>query len=398
MVEPYNERGIIERRSVSLEEWLPDSHLEESYAVFGGDMVQRDITVEQGIARAFAHRTILVLHNNPSLEAELKNLIYSYPELAKYQNKPMAFVNYRNQNYMPFWGLNENKILEALYPERERNQSSQYRSGVRSYLKILKYGQKPYTLSNLLRLCNKNIEQLEQEELCDMPAEMADELLANLMAEGVMLKVRNDIESFAGEFRSRIWDGEEENVVNLLSAVKKQALVSIHLPVNSRTILDYLAVELELILESGIPCLLVIDSVDIEDGRMKRILQNPSVTMAKIIAGGTMQSVCSRVEHGGEEILPYFRKILLFKCANPVVAKQYSEMIGSYLRTVVSETHNDTKRPFSWLPVRTKGSTVSQQLTARMEPDELANLGDGAVLINQESGRIEKALRIEELE
>ena len=30
MVEPYNERGIIERRSVSLEEWLPDSHLEES--------------------------------------------------------------------------------------------------------------------------------------------------------------------------------------------------------------------------------------------------------------------------------------------------------------------------------------------------------------------------------
>ena len=113
MVEPYNERGIIERRSVSLEEWLPDSHLEESYAVFGGDMVQRDIAVEQGIARAFAHRAILVLHNNPSLEAELKNLIYSYPELAKYQNKPMAFVNYRNQNYMPFWGLNENKILEA---------------------------------------------------------------------------------------------------------------------------------------------------------------------------------------------------------------------------------------------------------------------------------------------
>lgn len=81
-----------------------------------------------------------------------------------------------------------------------------------------------------------------------------------------------------------------------------------------------------------------------------------------------------------------------------MVAKQYSEMIGSYLRTVVSETHNDTKRPFSWLPVRTKGSTVSQQLTARMEPDELANLGDGVVLINQESGRIEKALRIEELE
>ena len=73
-------------------------------------------------------------------------------------------------------------------------------------------------------------------------------------------------------------------------------------------------------------------------------------------------------------------------------------MIGSYFKTVVSETVNNSKRLFSWMPVRTKGSTTSQQQVSRMEPEELANLGNGAVLINQETGQIEKTAQIEETE
>ena len=73
MVKHYDERGITEWKRVSLEQWFPDSRQDESYAVFGGDIFQRDVAVEQGIARCFGHRAILVIHNNFSLETELKN-------------------------------------------------------------------------------------------------------------------------------------------------------------------------------------------------------------------------------------------------------------------------------------------------------------------------------------
>ena len=64
MVKHYDERGITEWKRVSLEQWFPDSRQDESYAVFGGDIFQRDVAVEQGIARCFGHRAILVIHNN----------------------------------------------------------------------------------------------------------------------------------------------------------------------------------------------------------------------------------------------------------------------------------------------------------------------------------------------
>ena len=81
-----DERKILEKKRVSLEEWLPDSRQWESYAVFGGDIFQRNIAVEQGIARCFGHRAIFVIHNNLSLEGELiqtwKRIVILRPRLS----------------------------------------------------------------------------------------------------------------------------------------------------------------------------------------------------------------------------------------------------------------------------------------------------------------------------
>ena len=393
-----NERKIIERKKVSLEQWFPDDRSDENYAVLGGNVFQRDIAIEQGIARCFGKRAILVIQNNQSLEAELKNLVNNYPELKPYQDSSMEFVNYENQSYMPLWGLDDERIVEVLYPENDQNHYSQYRSGIRSYLKILKYQNQPYTLSKLLGLCEKSMDQLEEEELCNMPARLADEIVGSLLVDDVMTRVRNDIQAFAGRFQGRIWDGREENVVNMLAAVKEKALISIHLPVGSQLLLNYLTMELEMILESGMPCLLVIDSVDIANSRMKQVLLNPARSMARLIAGDTVQTVCSTEKNGGE-ILHRFDKILLFKCANSVIARQYSDMIGSYSKTVVNENVNRSRRSILGLrSIVTKGNTISRQQAARMEPEELANLGNGAVLIDQGTGEIEKAEWIEEME
>lgn len=393
-----NERKITERKKVSLEQWFPDDRPDENYAVLGGNIFQRDIATEQGIARCFGKRAVLVIQNNQSLEAELKNLVNNYPELKPYQDSSMEFVNYENRSYMPLWGLDDERIVEVLYPENDQNHFSQYRSGIRSYLKILKYQNQPYTLSKLLGLCEKSMDQLEEEELGNMPAGLADEIVGSLLVDDVMTRVRNDIQAFAGWFQGRIWDGREEKVVNMLAAVKEKALISIHLPVGSQPLLNYLAMELEMILESGMPCLLVIDSVDIANSRMKQVLLNPARSMARLIAGDTVQTVCSTEKNGGE-ILHRFDKILLFKCANSVIARQYSDMIGSYSKTVVNENVNRSRRSILGLrSIVTKGNTISRQQAARMEPEELAGLGNGAVLIDQGTGEIEKAGWIEEME
>lgn len=105
-----------------------------------------------------------------------------------------------------------------------------------------------------------------------------------------------------------------------------------------------------------------------------------------------------RVRNSGEEILHRFQKIVLFKCANSLVAKTYSDIIGSYLKTIESKTVNNTRRIGNWGSDRTKGKSVSQQLALRLEPEELVALGTGVVLIDQETEWIEKAGRIEELE
>ena len=393
-----DERKVLEKKRVSLEEWLPDSRQWESYAVFGGDIFQRNIAVEQGIARCFGNRAIFVIHNNLSLERELKNLLSIYPDLEAYRYTPTTFVNSQNRNYMPFWGLDGDRVQEVLYPEARQSNTSQYKSGVRSYLRILEYEKKPYTLTNLLHLSQKKFEKLEMEDLNRIPDEIRDEIEANLLADDVMGKVKNDIESFAGVFRSSVWDEREEGMVNLLAAVKNKALISIYLPGRSGSVLDYLAVELEMILESNLDFLLVIDSINIEDGRMKRILLNPSLNMSKIIAADTVGDVCSSIRNSGEEILHRFQKIVLFKCANSLVAKTYSDIIGSHLKTIESKTVNNTRRIGNWGSDRTKGKSVSQQLAPRLEPEELVALGTGAVLIDQETEWIEKAGRIEELE
>lgn len=51
-----------------------------------------------------------------------------------------------------------------------------------------------------------------------MSADLADEIMVNLVTDDVMMRLRNDIQAFAGQFRGRIWDGRESNVVNMLAA------------------------------------------------------------------------------------------------------------------------------------------------------------------------------------
>ena len=90
-----------------------------------------------------------------------------------------------------------------------------------------------------------------------------------------MNQVRADVDGFASQLRSRIWGGQENTGVSILTAIQNKALLSIQLPTFNETVMNYLAAELNQVLESGMPCLLVIDSVNVENSEMKRLMVNP---------------------------------------------------------------------------------------------------------------------------
>ena len=113
-----SEGNIEQYRTVFIEQWLPDQSYEASYGVFGGNIYQRNLIVEQGIARTFGKMGIIVLHNNDLLENDLKNILDYYPDLERYYaDTPMAFVNYEHRDYMPLLGMDENRAAEVIYPQ-----------------------------------------------------------------------------------------------------------------------------------------------------------------------------------------------------------------------------------------------------------------------------------------
>ena len=390
-----SEGDIEQYRTVFIEQWLPDQNYEESYGVFGGNEDQRNLIVEQGIARAFGKMGIIVLHNNDSLENDLKHILNCYPDLERYYaNTPMAFVNYEHRDYMPLLGMDENRAAEVIYPQGTSQspmylQQHIYASALRSYLKLLRYCKVPITISNLQKICRIDLNNFQMPD--GIPEVEAKEILANLSQDQVMNQVRADVDGFASQLRSRIWGGQENTGVSILTAIQNKALLSIQLPTFNETVMNYLAAELNQVLESGMPCLLVIDSVNVENSEMRRLMVNPGGRLSMILSGNTVQELCS-VTNLGNELSVRFRKLILLQCANAGVAMQYSELIGNYMKKVITQTENTNKGVFELFGSRGRGTAITEQQYARIRPEELTNLRNGAVLIDQENSRIQYAV------
>ena len=224
-----SEGDIEQYRTVFIEQWLPDQNYEESYGVFGGNEDQRNLIVEQGIARAFGKMGIIVLHNNDSLENDLKHILNCYPDLERYYaNTPMAFVNYEHRDYMPLLGMDENRAVEVIYPQVTSQspmylQQHIYASALRSYLRLLRYCKVPITISNLQKICRIDLNNFQMPD--GIPEVEAKEILANLSQDQVMNQVRADVDGFASQLRSRIWGGQENTGVSILTAIQNKALM-----------------------------------------------------------------------------------------------------------------------------------------------------------------------------
>ncbi len=389
-------QGINRCSSARVGNWLPDNEAGTNVAVFGGNEFQRNLAVEQGIARCFGQVGVVVIHNNLFLERDLMNFNNLFPEkYAKYPNTLACFVNNGNLCYEPLYGMSFNRAIEAIYPELSR-ESPMYMQqhlcsvALKAYTDILRYREIPIDLDNLLYLCNLDLGELERKELSLLPPKEAEEILAVLMQENIIRQVKADVNYFATQMDERIWRrSQKPSNVSIIEAVRNRALIAIRIPSNHLAVLDYLAAEMNCLLEYNAPFLLVLDSVIVGQSLLKSVILNQSMLFSTVLAGSNIQELFDGAQEDGANAMHKADKIVLFQCSNVTVAKQYSDLIGEYLRQFVSVSDNQHRGAFDLFSSHGKGQSISEQLYARLKPEELVQLGEGAVLINQMNGEID---------
>ncbi len=395
-------KNINQVGSTNAAKWIPDSEIGTSLAVFGGNEAQRMRVVGQGIARCFGQMGIVIVHNNWNLENMLKDFKNQYVfQAERYPQTPVCFVNSENPCYEPLYGLNSSRVIDAVYPRDARESSANMQqhicaAALMKYIKILEYKNVPVDLDNLLYLSNMELEVLEQRELGNVPVGMRDDILISLSQDNILRQVRADINYFAAQMDDRIWSGQRPaSNISIIEAVKNRAMLSVKVPSNSVAIMDYLSVEINALLDSGLQFLLVVDSVNFQNSTIKNSIVIAPSQISIILSAKDIQEIDTAGTSSGIGILNKMSKIILFQCANAIAAKQYSELIGNYLRQFENYNYSEGKGLLDILigHGEGRGKGVSEQLYARIGPEELVRLGDGAVLINQVNGQIDIAKR-----
>ena len=395
------DQDIVRRRSVCVEDWLPDEEISANIAVFCGTNEQRCLTVEQVIARSLGKMGVLVLHSNDLLEADLQNFPNIYPDVWEmYPNLPVCHVNSRHLVYEPLYGMDKNRAAEAIYPEVSRDspmylQQHLCSEALRQYMEILSRRQLPIDLDSLCRLVSMDLSELQEGELSTLPEKVQGEILAALSQENIFRQVRADVGSFAAQMDGRIWNRQTEPTdISMVEAVKNRALLSIRIPVDNTYIMDYLAAELKYLAERQEPFLLVADSIGLAGSALKNLLIHPGKGYVTAIAARDVGQMLGDAADSALSLLGSADQIIVYNCANVRVASQYTELVGEYLRRFVDEQQSVQRAPFAIFGSHGKGNSIREGLYARIRPEELTRLGAGAMLIDQRRGRVELAGKV----
>lgn len=380
-------------RKAHASEWVPGIGPKDRIVVLEGNSKQRNAVALRGIDCCLGKVGVIVIHNNDSLEEELNLTPQRNPQLIN--NCPglkVSFVNNDNMGYEPLYEMSVERALDVFYPDDGTNgitgeQRSVRREVLEKYLHIVKMETGNLSLNYLKTLCDLSPEEFRYHHLGGFSEKEAEDIYRTLITDSKYRDVRADINAFATTCSDRIWHkqaGDEFNTVSLVSAVRAVGLISVKLSSNNNTILNYLADEINYLIDMGESFLLVVDNLSINKTRLQEVLKNPYLKMATIVSeesGGDLADG----ENGSTEyaIINKATKVIVFKCANVEVAKKYSAMVGQYLEVIVGEQKGKHRGAFDFFSGHDKGIHLAKELADRVKPTKLAALGQGALLVEQ---------------
>lgn len=380
-----------------IEDWIPQFAEEmnsEMTAFFGGAEDTRVRLVLQAIANCYGKMAVIVIHNNKSVLNGIQNIYGMYPEMCDYYQKSgvnvgMCNIDNVNLNYEPLYGLDEDGVVDAIYPKTTQEnyydgQRSLCAEALRSYCKILQLNSE-IDIDGLIYLVNLDIEELEKYEMQGMSEAERIAVVKILTKEGVYNRVRADINAFAGELRNVIWREKEGDLsdVSMVKAVQNKAILTVQVPSN-KSVLNYLATEVAYMKNKGMKFLLVLDSVALSQSLFNtdELLKAPRLSFSTVLSASTIESMFSDIEDR-RYILSQVFQLIVLNCGNAAMAEVYSELIGKYEKEKVSTRMGQHKEDTSFFGGRDKGTDVHMELEYRITPDEFCMLREGAVLVRQ---------------
>lgn len=380
----------------------------KSFAAFCGSRYQRNQIGIYEMSSFCGNMGIVLLHNDPQIEVDLRQIYKLNPSLTNTQNSFQMFIanqadTYGNIKsfYDPFYGLGESAILDALAPIRSDIRSTVEIQALRSilsdYLSIMNYqfnknrkpfGDYAYNLDLLLELTKMPYSTLHNQVLAYLPVGLRKDLIGRLSADGVQQKAYNTVVSFSQALRSFFWTQREfskHSKLSIISAVRSRNLISIYVPESRTDVLNYIALELQQLNNSQVPYLLLESGIDLNNCQKLKNFFLSEHGMLPYYTGILAENTSSVVKpdtinNDLSALFSQTQEMFVFECSSIIAAQPFSDAIGNYYRQL-EEQHTDSHRePFHIFQSHGYGN-VQREITQRaVNPEELTSLNSGCLL------------------
>ncbi|MCR4642142.1 MAG: hypothetical protein K5697_08955 [Lachnospiraceae bacterium] len=398
-------RNLDHRKKMHVKDAFSSS-LPCSFGAFCGRLNQRNTIGLYELSRVVGSMGAVILHNDPQFELQLRETRNIHPQAYLGNNLPIFLARSpetKEAFYDPLYGLSKSSVLEVLAPRTASENIQQMnliQAILNDYLSIMEhqfrknptvFGEYPYNLDLLYDLVSMSYSDLEHKVLNFLPDELSISIRSRLSANGAQQLAYNTVFSFARSMEAFIWKRRGfagHTRLSIISTVKSRRIISIQIPTSKSDVLDYLAVELQLLINEHFPFMLLENGLNLNSSpRLKAIFLNDHEALPYYtgILSENVAGMVDAVESTNDlaNLFSQSQEIFVFSCPNTLSAQPFSDGIGNYYRTAVDRQFSTHREPFHLLGAQGAGGTRHEVSQRIIDPEELTELGNGCLLFGK---------------
>lgn len=395
-------RDVYEKNRFSLSQFLALSNSTPSFAAFCGSPSQRNAIALHGMQHYWGRMGIILLHNDAALEGSLARLQSPNPQLKTYLVNPMGSNTFY---YDPFYGMAAEDIVNCIVPLEPGSFSSDSNKAVRSYLRCyleimqlqytqnpLPFGNSPYNLDLLMDLVRMPFKTLKQSVLNFLPLPQENSITTLLSTVGAQQSAYEAVCDFADTMSTFLWTPRGfagHSRMSITQAVTERCLISINITESRPALLDFLATEIQALINRGTPFLLIESGIQLNNSnRLKQIFyaEHQNAPYSTGIIADSLTGITDTTDQLAA-LLSQHPEFIVFACNNVESARPFSNAIGTYQR-MVRETHHEAHRePFHIFSSHGRGRHEREVTENNVRPEELVFLRDGCLLSSNQYPR-----------
>lgn len=385
-------RRVLMRRTCRLSSLFPDGRL-ISFGAFCGNPSQRSSVVLRGMRLALGRMGVVLLHADLKLEAAAASLC-SQLGIPMVRVGASGAAQRQAGGYDPLYGLDRFGVLRALGVADDHSAATH----VGHYLTILdtlyrmspgRFGRYAYSLGALLRLSSLTVVNLQTNVLQAFSSALSQDLVQSIIMPGVQIDVYSKVSALAQRLSGTLCPALAQPgmslptpTTSLVALSTMRAVTSVYLPSGDVGTLDYLDAELDYLVRSHVPFMLVLSDIDVAgtDMRQRLISENAGCSYTVGVASSNPLSLM----HDQQDVAALFAKlnrIVVFPCTTSQVAESVSSIFGTYDHVVrdsnagVSRGHGQLFGTYSEGYVE---HTVKEQ---NVRPEDLMGTDRGALVV-----------------